>query len=62
MRTGEVIGTGDQYLNITPVAQTLRVTIKKDLLKLRSKEANCEAKDVVNKAIWQHTEWEEMFT
>ncbi|CAH7296619.1 LOC102547344 [Phodopus roborovskii] len=36
-RTLEQIGTGDCFLNITPVAQTLRLTINKwDLLKLRS--------------------------
>ena len=37
------IGTGDYFLNITPVAQTLRVTINKwDLLKLK---IFCKAKD-----------------
>ena len=42
-----LIGTGDCFLNITPVAQTLRSTINKwDLLKLRS---FCKAKDTVNK-------------
>ena len=41
------IGTGDHFLNITPVAQTIRATINKcDLLKLRS---FCKAKDTVNK-------------
>lgn len=45
--TLELIGTGDHFLNITPVAQTLRLTINKwDLLKLRS---FCKAKDTVNK-------------
>ena len=32
----EFMGTGDHFLNITPVTQTLRATINKwDLLKLR---------------------------
>ena len=43
----ECIGTGDHFLNITPVAQTLRETINKwDLLKLKS---FCKAKGTVNK-------------
>ena len=45
--TLEHIDTGDHFLNITPVAQTLRETINKwDLLKLKS---FCKAKDTVNK-------------
>ena len=45
--TLERFGTGDHFLNITPVAQTLRETINKwDLLKLKS---FCKAKDTVNK-------------
>ena len=56
----ELIGTGDHFLNITPVAQTLRETINKwDLLKLKS---FCKAKDTVNKTKWQPTEWEKIFT
>ena len=48
------------FLNITPVAQTLRERINKwDLLKLKS---FCKAKDVVNKAKQQPTEWEKIFT
>ena len=43
----QYMGTGDHFLNITPVAQSLRTTINKwDLLKLRS---FCKAKDTVNK-------------
>ena len=43
--TLELIGTGDRFLNITPVAQTLRSAINKwDLLKLRS---FCKAKVTV---------------
>ena len=45
--TLEHIDTGDYFLNITPVAQTLGEAINKwDLLKLRS---FCKAKDMVNK-------------
>ena len=45
--TLECIGTGDHFLNIIPVAQTLRETINKwDLLKLRSL---CKTKDMVDK-------------
>ena len=45
--TFECIGTGDYFLNIFPVAQTLRDTINKwDLLKLKSL---CKAKDMINK-------------
>ena len=45
--TLESIGTGDHFLNITQVAQTLRETINKwDLLKLQS---FCKAKVTVNK-------------
>ena len=52
----EHIGTGDHFLNITPVAQILRETINKwGLLKLRS---FCKAKDVVNKTKPQPTKWE----
>ena len=52
--TLELIGTGDHFLNITPIAQTLRETINKwDLLKLRS---FCKAKDMVNKTKLQSTE------
>ena len=45
--TLERIDTEDHFLNITPVAQTLRRIINKwDLLKLQS---FCKAKDTVNK-------------
>ena len=58
--TLERIGTGDHFLNITSVAQTLRETINKwDLLKLRS---FYKTRDVVNKTKWQPTEWEKIFT
>ena len=56
----ERTGTGNHFLNITPVAQTLRETINKwDLLKLKS---FCKAKDKVNKTKRQSTEWEKIFT
>ena len=43
----EHIGTGDHFLNRTPVAQTLRETINKwDFLKLKS---FCKVKYMVNK-------------
>ena len=58
--TLECIGTGNHFLNRTPVAQTLRETINKwDLLKLKS---FCKAKDTVNKTKRQPTEWEKIFT
>ena len=54
------MGTGDHFLNITPVAQTIRASINKwDLLKLRS---FCKVKDTVNKTKIQLTEWEKIFT
>ena len=58
--TLELIGTGDHFLNITPVAQTLRETINKwNLPKLKS---FCKAKDMVNKTKRQPTGWEKIFT
>ena len=54
------MGTGKHFLNITPVAQTLRATINKwDLLKLRT---FYKAKDTVTKTKWQPTKWEKIFT
>ncbi|KAL6052141.1 hypothetical protein STEG23_023145 [Scotinomys teguina] len=56
----ELIGTGDHFLNMTPVSQTLRTTINKwDLLKPRS---FCKAKDRGNKTKQQPTELEKIFT
>ena len=53
--------TGDHFLNITPVAQTIRATTfnKWDLLKLRS---FCQAKDTVIKTKRQPTDWKKIFT
>ena len=54
----ERTGTGDHFLNITPVAQTLRATVNKwDLLKLKT-----FYKVKVNKTKGQPTEWENIFT
>ncbi|KAL6088541.1 hypothetical protein STEG23_002636 [Scotinomys teguina] len=58
--TLECIGTGDQFLNITPTAQTLSATINQwDYMKLRS---FCRAKDTITKTKRQPTEWEKIFT
>ena len=54
------MGTGDHFLCITPVAQTIRATLNKwDLLKLRR---FCKAKDTVIKTKRQPTDWEKNFT
>ncbi|KAL6083840.1 hypothetical protein STEG23_038388 [Scotinomys teguina] len=58
--TLECIGTGDQFLNITPTAQTLSAIINQwDYMKLRS---FCKAKDTITKTKHQPTEWEKIFT
>ncbi|KAL6037531.1 hypothetical protein STEG23_036776, partial [Scotinomys teguina] len=58
--TLEHIGTGDQFLNITPTAQTLSATINQwDYIKLRS---FCKANDTITKTKHQPTEWEKIFT
>ena len=52
--TLERIGTGDHFLNGTPVAQTLRAALNKwDLLKLRS---FCKTKGTVNRTKRQPTD------
>ena len=54
------MSTGDHFLHITRVAQTIRETMNKwDLLKLRR---FCNAKDTVIKTKRQPTEWETIFT
>ena len=59
-RALECTATGDYFLNLTPLAQTMRLTINKwDILKLRS---FCKAKDTVNKITQQTTEWEKILT
>ena len=48
--------TGDHFLNIRSITQTLRTTINKwDLLKLRN---SLKAKDKISKTKQQPTEWE----
>ncbi|KAL6066321.1 hypothetical protein STEG23_033459 [Scotinomys teguina] len=58
--TLEHIGTGDHFLNITPIAQTLSATINQwDHMKLKS---FCRMKDTVTKTKCQPPEWEKIFT
>ena len=62
-KVGEILehmGTGAKFLNRTPMAYALRSTIDKwDLIKL---QRFCKAKDTVNMAKWQPTDWEKIFT
>ena len=52
----ELIGTGGNFLNGTPVAHALRSRIDKwDLIKL---ESFCKAKDIVDNTNKQPTDWE----
>jgi hypothetical protein len=54
------MGTGEIFLNRTPMACALRSTIDKwDLIKLQS---FCKAKDTVNRTNQQSTDWEKIFT
>ena len=56
----EYMGTGESFLNRTPVAYTLRTRIDKwYLIKLQS---FCKPKDTVNRTKWQPTNWEKIFT
>ena len=56
----ELIGTGGNFLNRTPMAHALRSRIDKwDLMKL---ESFCKAKDIVNKTNQQPTDWEKTST
>ena len=56
----EHMGTGENFLNRTPIAYALRSRIdKRDLIKLQS---FCKAKDTVNRTKWQPTDWEKIFT
>ncbi|KAL6031270.1 hypothetical protein STEG23_018611 [Scotinomys teguina] len=58
--TLECIGTEDQFLNITPTAQTLSATINQwEYMKLGS---FCKPKDTITKTKHQPTEWEKIFT
>jgi hypothetical protein len=56
----EHMGTGEIFLNITPMACTVRSRINKwDLIKLQS---FCKAKHTVNRTKRQPTDWEKIFT
>ena len=56
----EHMGTGENFLNRTPMAYALRTRIKKwDLIKLQS---FCKAKDMVNRTKQQPTSCEKIFT
>jgi hypothetical protein len=56
----EHIGTGENFLNRTPMAQVLRPTIDKwDLMKLQS---FCKAKDTIDRSKWQPTDRGKIFT
>jgi hypothetical protein len=56
----EEMGTGEKFLNRTPMAHAVRSRIdKQDLIKLQS---FCKAKDTVNKTKRQPTDWEKIFT
>jgi hypothetical protein len=51
-----LIGTGEIFLNRTPMAHSLRSTINKwDLIKL---ESFCKARDIVKKTNQHPTDWE----
>jgi hypothetical protein len=54
------MGTGENFLNRTPIAYALRSRIDKwDLIKLQSL---CKAKDTVNRTKQQTTDWKKIFT
>ena len=56
----EHMGTGENFLNRTPMAYALRSRINKwDLKEL---QRFCMAKDTVNRTKWQPTDWEKIFT
>ena len=51
----EHMGTGENFLNRTPMAYAPRTGINKwDLIKLQSL---CKSKDTVNRTKWQPTDW-----
>ena len=55
----EHMGTGENFLNGTPIAYALRSrTGKWDLIKLQS---FCKAKGTVKRTKWQPTDWEKIF-
>jgi hypothetical protein len=54
------MGTGEIFLNRTPIAYALRTRIDKwDLIKLQS---FCKAKDTVTRTKQQPADWEKIFT
>ena len=54
------MGTGEKFLNRTPMACAVRLRIDKwDLINLQS---FCKAKDTVNKTKRPPTDWERIFT
>jgi hypothetical protein len=56
----EHMGTGENFLNRTPMACDVRSRIDKwDLIKLQS---FCKAKDIVKKTKMPPTDWEKIFT
>ena len=56
----EHLGTGEIFLNRTPIAYALRSRFDKwDIIKLQS---FCKAKDTVNRTKQQPTNWEQIFT
>jgi len=56
----EYMGTGEKFLNKTPMAYALRSRINKwDLIFLQT---FCKAKDTVVRTKWQSTDWEIIFT
>ena len=56
----EHMGTGEKFLNRTPMAYVLTSRINKwDLIKL---QGFCKAKDTVNRTKGQPTDWEKIFT
>jgi len=56
----EHMGTGENFLNKTPMVHALRSRIDKwNLIKLQS---FCKAMDTVFRTKWQPTDWEKIFT
>ena len=56
----EYMGTGEKFLNRTPMAYALKSRIDKwDLIKLQS---FCKEKDTVNRTKQQPTDWEQIFS
>jgi hypothetical protein len=56
----QYIGTGEIFLNRTPIAYALRSRIdKRELIKLQS---FCKASDTINRTKWQLSDLEKVFT